>query len=284
MSYLDSGKYISQFTVPGTHDTTARYGGRTYQAQSWFLYDQLMAGIRFVDMRVLLYPVDGELIYQIDHADVFNCITLQEVIDTIAQFFLAYPTEFVFMRIKNDGVRGDEPSPLEFDEAMHVVFKNYSDIFYLENRTPKLSEVHGKVVVLREFDRRDDFGDMGLLWSRLPKQDWYNLKHFGGLDRKEFKIKKFFYRAMIGCPRTIHINHFSGIKKGAGPCGVARGYDGSLNETEGMLSRINRFFDNWSFKSARLGIIPMDFPGCDMIHRLIAFNFDGELPFKNYVA
>ncbi len=52
METLDDEKFISDITLPGTHESLALHGGFIAECQAWSLEDQLKAGIRFFDFRV----------------------------------------------------------------------------------------------------------------------------------------------------------------------------------------------------------------------------------------
>jgi len=53
MASLNSGLYLSQFSIPGTHETMALYESLsgTAKCQNLSLSSQLDAGVRFVDIR-----------------------------------------------------------------------------------------------------------------------------------------------------------------------------------------------------------------------------------------
>lgn len=50
MKNLDNNEFICNITIPGTHNSLARYGGylkiTPMQCQSWQIMDQLESGIR----------------------------------------------------------------------------------------------------------------------------------------------------------------------------------------------------------------------------------------------
>jgi 1-phosphatidylinositol phosphodiesterase len=48
MGALPSSTYLSQITLPGTHETLATVGGDSVQCQSMQLLEQLESGIRVI--------------------------------------------------------------------------------------------------------------------------------------------------------------------------------------------------------------------------------------------
>ena len=51
MSKIDGSKKLSEFNIPGTHDTCSLHGGAQTETQSMHLGAQFYAGIRFIDIR-----------------------------------------------------------------------------------------------------------------------------------------------------------------------------------------------------------------------------------------
>ncbi len=51
MGKLPDELSFGKLSVPGTHDTGARYGGAACQTQRWAINEQLEAGIRYLDIR-----------------------------------------------------------------------------------------------------------------------------------------------------------------------------------------------------------------------------------------
>ena len=51
MKRLPDNKKLSELSIPGTHDTCARFGGDFAQCQSLALRDQFSIGLRFLDIR-----------------------------------------------------------------------------------------------------------------------------------------------------------------------------------------------------------------------------------------
>lgn len=68
MSNLSDSTYLHKLSLAGTHDSMAFYGGFTTQTQSIPLMDQLVGGIRVLDIRCRHYedsfPIHHGFIFQ----------------------------------------------------------------------------------------------------------------------------------------------------------------------------------------------------------------------------
>ena len=68
------------------------------RCQSHDIYQQLVGGIRFLDLRVMDH--DGDIWL---HHNVVVCITFKDALTMVKQFINEYPTEVVGIYITNDG-------------------------------------------------------------------------------------------------------------------------------------------------------------------------------------
>ncbi|KAG5271699.1 hypothetical protein AALO_G00182990 [Alosa alosa] len=88
MKSIDNNKFISDITVPGTHDTMALHWGSFVECQAWSLETQLKAGIRYLDLRTSLTQVH----YTWRHNQVLRC--LAEVQESRRTFVNVFPPSF----------------------------------------------------------------------------------------------------------------------------------------------------------------------------------------------
>ncbi|KAL7283011.1 hypothetical protein ACG7TL_002435 [Trametes sanguinea] len=143
---------LSALVLPGTHDTMAFYGWPISQCQSPYtpLQDQLHSGIRVLDVRLAV--VDGRLI---SYHGIFPQRTPFQTILEIVHAFLTAPQtnrETLVMSIKQEDFT-KTPLPL-FSRLVHDEIMNGPggrDMWFLENRIPKLGEVRGRVIMLSRF-------------------------------------------------------------------------------------------------------------------------------------
>ena len=117
MAGLADDAPLSAITIPGTHDSGARFGGAApvvdfvtalwVQAQNWTVTQQLNAGVRFLDMRCHAEP-DGTL--RIHHMFVDEQLSLTDVLRECVAFLAANPTEALLMRVQQEASTTPEPS------------------------------------------------------------------------------------------------------------------------------------------------------------------------------
>ena len=94
---------MSLLYIPGTHDS-ASYAAKLHQfrrcskCQKWKIYEQLRAGIRYLDMRV---RAEGEI--KMAHGEEITLNSLQEEIGQVELFLKENPSEFVIMAFQKDG-------------------------------------------------------------------------------------------------------------------------------------------------------------------------------------
>lgn len=151
--------YISSISIPGTHDSAAKYvfPGFALKTQSMSIADQLTKGYRYLDIRLSVENTkQGKRLGFVHNMGkcresrmIFSKqIYLDEVLDQIYAFLKAHPSETVLFCVKdeNDKDNAEEFEQLLFDE----IDKNRSE-WYLNDSIPKLSQVRGKIVLLSRF-------------------------------------------------------------------------------------------------------------------------------------
>src|SRR6185369_6685331 len=100
MSSLNSGLYLSQFSIAGTHETMARYEPATGTAkcQNLTLADQLNAGVRFIDIRCRHY----NNAFVIHHGSVYQNANFDDVLNACTSFLQANPSECIILSVKDE--------------------------------------------------------------------------------------------------------------------------------------------------------------------------------------
>ena len=175
MSVIRGDTYLTEITMPGTHDSCARkfhnediFGVTSALAkcQSLNITEQLNAGVRFLDVRCEVdkssYSVktvhgsvdcwNGDDYYYLDYVfqDVYNWLD-------------AHPSETVLICIKEDDGNNGVPA---FTNAIYEYIHGYGQgkYFYGENydyhqrwylgkSVPRLDDVRGKCVLFNRFDQ-----------------------------------------------------------------------------------------------------------------------------------
>ena len=83
MSSLPDSRPLSQLSIPGTHDTMARYGGDIAQTQSMTLSMQLQAGVRALDIRCR--HINNA--FAIHHGLIYQNANFDDVLSVVRDFF-----------------------------------------------------------------------------------------------------------------------------------------------------------------------------------------------------
>lgn len=86
MANLNDNQLLSSISIPGTHDTMSLgWGGDIAENQSKTLRNQLISGIRFLDIRLGAYPNYSDLLYCY-HGFIYLHSTFREVLDIVTSF------------------------------------------------------------------------------------------------------------------------------------------------------------------------------------------------------
>ena len=166
MSKLDDTLMLNQISTPGTHDTMAITGevswkgtasGRYVITQDMSLYNQLLAGIRFIDIR--LEPQNGTL--QVNHGVINLGTNLRTVLITCRHFLDVHPTEAIILSSQCEQ-SCEQPYHRLFYKAIEAAFPSTqlrSSRLYGYNEDwkrfkgfrkskviPSLKEIRGKIV------------------------------------------------------------------------------------------------------------------------------------------
>lgn len=146
MGSIPGDSLLSALSIPGTHESCARYGGVAFECQTWPLIQQLEYGIRFLDIRCRHYkdrfPIHHSLVYE--HLD-FGPGVMQICID----FLKANPRECIVMSIKKE--YDDADNTQSFQDTFESYIGNVTDFWYLDDIVPTLDQVRGKIVLIRRF-------------------------------------------------------------------------------------------------------------------------------------
>jgi 1-phosphatidylinositol phosphodiesterase len=154
MARLSDDAPLSGLTIPGTHDSGARFGGGApvidfvtalwVQCQIWTVTQQLNAGVRFLDVRCHAEP-DGTL--RIHHLFVDERMSLTDVLRECVVFLAANPTEALLMRVQQEASTMPEPQFVAaFDR--HAGEADAGDRLFREPTIPKLQAVRGRIVLM----------------------------------------------------------------------------------------------------------------------------------------
>ncbi|WP_035795358.1 phosphatidylinositol-specific phospholipase C [Kitasatospora mediocidica] len=256
MGALPGGGYLSQLTVPGTHDTGSRYGGALTQTQTLAVPDQLAAGVRFLDVRCR--AING--VFAIHHGPVFQQIFFGDVLNACQDFLAQHPGESVLMRVKQEY---STVSDADFAAIFAGYQAKWSGLFWAENRIPQLGEVRGRVVLLA-----DSSGLPGIPWGGASTdiEDDYDIGTiFEIASRKWPEVSAHFDAARASAdPQKLYITFTTSSGWGLWPQQAA----------EAMAPRIGGYLGGLN-AAARplLGTVPMDFVTAGSVQPFYALNF-----------
>lgn len=176
MSGIADATALQRLTIPGSHDSGARYGGPWTECQNTTIAQQLDSGLRFLDVRC---RITGDS-FAIHHGASYQNLMFGDVLGACWDFLTAHPSETVLMRVKQEYSE-------ESDAAFRRIFDLYLDgkgwrpLFRIDPALPTLGQARGKVVLLADngglpgvryadpalFDIQDDY--MAEPFAKYPK-------------------------------------------------------------------------------------------------------------------
>jgi 1-phosphatidylinositol phosphodiesterase len=249
-------------------------------------------GIRYFDVRFKYQK--GVL--QAYHGNFEQPSAFADFMNEVSIFLYANPSETVLIRIQNEA--GASTNENEFFNRFEAVSSKYYDqIIIPSSINPRLEEVRGKLIFIRDFnvkkkiglDRRDFF-----------IQDKYTISKPLSLYRKWEDVKKHF-NEIKNNPRNISLNYLSGSNP-MFPYFVASGkvgngtysyqlftgivtadkdkYSDFLRHCFGFYCGVyylgtNQLTNTWienGKSTGSLGVVVMDFPGSALVKNIIMTN------------
>ena len=120
--------------------------------------------------------------YAMHHGITYQCVHYDEMLHVAKTFLREHPTETLLFRVKKEG-DSKYPPTVSFEDAMERLYdsEEFANLFYLGTTTPTLSEVRGKIVLLRNYSSQKK---RGIYFSSLPMQDYFSLMEKGDMQRK----------------------------------------------------------------------------------------------------
>ncbi|MFC9856717.1 MULTISPECIES: phosphatidylinositol-specific phospholipase C [unclassified Streptomyces] len=252
MGTIPDATALQRLTIPGSHDSGARYGGPWSECQNTTIAEQLNSGIRFLDVRC---RITGDS-FAIHHGASFQNLMFGDVLGACWDFLAARPSETVLMRVKQEYSE-------ESDAAFRRIFDLYLDtkgwrpLFRLDSTLPALGQARGKVVLLA-----DNGGLPGVRYADpgvFDIQDDYMAEPFG----KYPKIEAQFRRAAEQ-PGKLFMNYVS----------TAALMPPRWN-ADRLNPQVHSFLDGSGTAGwTGLGIVPLDFPATrsGLVESLIRHN------------
>jgi len=266
MQTLPDSLVLRRMTLPGTHDSCARFCSERMKCQTLTLPKQLRGGIRYLDIRCR-HCRDGLEIYH--GAQRQPGMTLEVVLTEVAAFLCDNPSEAVLIRLKEEHYP-ESNTTTPFDElvkqtCLSCVGASFVDLGADEDLgSLPLARLRGRILVLRSYKGVPAPGSV--LWSSLDLQDEYLVATPWHVENKKVPaILQKLRDARDGASHRLVANHLSGVGALVHPLTCA----GVTNGAAGRLLGENA-------GSHGFGILVADFPGERLLHACIAANPGAE--------
>jgi 1-phosphatidylinositol phosphodiesterase len=272
MSYLSEDRYVSDFSIPGTHESCTESLRPPGRCQKLTYSEQLLMGTRFLDVRGVHSKGHIAISHDIDYTGFF----FGDVQNNCIAFLKANPSECILMSVK-DEIDGTDPvGTYEERFLKYIEPADISPYWYIGTSIPKLKDVRGKIVLLRRFN-----GTVGLDiktgWKNNEKsisvnappincshQDFYKL---GVSDSKETKWQAIDAMLTLSISPTRQADRLFLNFTSAGRTTHADG-------PESIADYINpKLLDYFNQTSGNFGVLPMDFATANLNALIIAANF-----------
>ena len=158
MTQLADDTRLASLSIPGTHDSAARfepYPGIA-MTQTLTFAEQLDAGVRYLDLR--LRDVDDEL--DLYHGGIDQNQTLTEALAAITGFLDAHPGEVVLASVKEEA-----PASMATTTFEAAVRGYLDDHWFTGAQLPALGDARGKLVLVRRFAATAPLGIDATAWA-----------------------------------------------------------------------------------------------------------------------
>ena len=165
MQGIDDDTSISAMSIPGTHDSGARYGGGPTQCQELEIADQLRRGIRFLDIRCAyaVATLGGD--FPVYHGGIYQYLDFEKVQSACTDFLTAHPSEFIMMNVQQEQVPNlHNKSSDEFRDKFMSLYD--PDYWAFPETIPTLGDCRKKIVLIRSgWPRMTGKSESGLEWN-----------------------------------------------------------------------------------------------------------------------
>lgn len=216
MEGQDNMKLLSEISIPGTHDSGARYEpiAGTAKCQNLTITDQLNNGIRFIDIRCR--HIDNA--FAIHHGSIYQHLNFDDVLNACFSFLGTHPGETIIMSVKEE--YNSANISRSFEETFLTYYWKNPSGWYLGESVPALGDVRGKIVLLRRFGA-------SALPMGIPAASWADNATFSSGDlsvqdcykvtdnnSKWNSLTALLSEALSGPSGRLYLNYSSGYKPG----------------------------------------------------------------------
>jgi hypothetical protein len=213
MTPLDGTLPLSQLSIPGTHNSGARFEPirGTAKCQNLTIAGQLDAGIRFLDIRCR-HLNDA---FTIHHGAVYQKLDFTGVLNATYGFLDANPGETVIMSVME--THTPENNTRSFEATFDAYVARNPAKWLLGPDIPTLDQARGKILLFRRFAAAGQpKGIDATNWrnntgGRLRIQDFHQVP---GGNAKWSRILALLNEARDDGPNTFYLNFASGYRSG----------------------------------------------------------------------
>jgi 1-phosphatidylinositol phosphodiesterase len=272
MSRIGDGRSLGELSIPGSHNSAARFEPLrgTAKCQSLTISEQLDAGVRVLDIRCRHLRDD----FRIHHGQVDQKIGFKAVMAACIGFIDRNPGETVLILVQEEFSPGGNTR--SFESTFDAVIAGERERWWLRPEIPALGGVRGKLVLVRRFAvKQAPKGIDGTAWT--------DFKEAGGdvplrvQDRFRVEDNDAKWRACLeafrvhtdGASAGLFLNYASGYRPGALGLPDIRAVSDDLNE---RLADHLRRHANGSH-----GIVMMDFVDPERAALVYRANFPKKL-------
>jgi 1-phosphatidylinositol phosphodiesterase len=271
MADLADARGVAELSIPGTHDSGALHEPLpgVAQAQRIAIADQLVAGVRYFDLRCRQVD-DAFLIY---HGPIDQDQTFDEVLATMSKFLDAHPGEAVIVSVKEETTpAGTNTRSFEATFASYVA--QAPDRWYLGDTLPRLGDVRSRLVLLRRFPA--SAAPLGIDGSGWADNTTFSLTTAASLRiedayivsddaAKWTAITELLAEARRGDAATLFLDYTSGYQ-------TIDGLPSIPSVAVDINLRLDGFLADPENRHARFGVLAMDFVTAARARAIIATN------------
>lgn len=287
MEHISDDTYVSQITIPGTHDSGARNVvlGYSKRCQNTSIAKQLEDGYRFLDMSVAVEETeDGDKLRLVnDYVDchasgsVFSdYLYFDDAVADVYSFLQKHSTETVVLSVN---IEDNDYSISDIQKLLLTQIKSNKDYWYTENQIPTLGEARGRIILATTFEDESasEITGLNMIWKAqdsrtvadIPYELYVNDDYrFWVQDRCNYSVEDKYEAVIDGLENceadenTLFLNFVS--TSGDGKIGHPYGYAQVLN---GLLMEYE-LRSNTSY-----GIVIVDFGSANLARHIYYSNF-----------
>lgn len=274
MSFIPDTTSIAQISIPGTHDSGARFEpvSGTAKCQNLTIADQLTAGVRFLDVRCRHFNNS----FTIHHDLVYQNLNFSDVLKACIDFLDANPSETVIMSVKEEYTPSGNTR--SFEETFDAYVKENASKWDLGTDISRLSSIRGKIKLLRRFSTANAKGIDATAWkdnatfeinnkaANLKIQDEYKVSK---VEAKWASVNSLLNAAHDDTSNRLYINFGSGFKS------LIFGIPDIIAVNNYINPKITTFFSGNT--NGKYGVIPLNFITADLSRGIVKSNFNQAL-------